>query len=182
MTSSTRRRERRSQRVEVYVHDTPLGQVTMAASARGVVRVLLPGTPVEVLLRPVLRRFPRLELARVTSVTPWLEPGLTALAAQLEGSALQFPALDIEASDFERAVWDAVREISRGETRSYREIAQAIGQPNASRAVGQACSANPLPILVPCHRVVGHRGSLVGFGGGLDMKARLLAQERVLLT
>ncbi|HEY0513475.1 MAG TPA: MGMT family protein, partial [Thermoanaerobaculia bacterium] len=78
---------------------------------------------------------------------------------------------------FERSVWDELRRIPFGETRSYGEIAQAIGRPGAARAVGRANGANPIPIVVPCHRVIGSDGSLTGFGGGLEAKSRLLEIE-----
>ncbi len=78
---------------------------------------------------------------------------------------------------FQRLVWDALRSIPYGETRSYSQIAAAIGRPEAVRAVGAANGANPLPIVVPCHRVVGSNGSLTGFGGGLPAKRYLLDLE-----
>lgn len=78
---------------------------------------------------------------------------------------------------FQRLVWDALRSIPYGETRSYSQIATAIGRPEAVRAVGTANGANPLPIIVPCHRVVGSNGSLTGFGGGLAAKRFLLDLE-----
>lgn len=80
-------------------------------------------------------------------------------------------------SDFERAVWAAIAEIPYGETRSYGEIARSVGQPEAAQAVGAACNRNPVPILVPCHRVIGADGKLVGFGGGLHRKRWLLQLE-----
>jgi methylated-DNA-[protein]-cysteine S-methyltransferase len=82
---------------------------------------------------------------------------------------------------FERSVWDELRKIPFGETRSYGEIAQALGRPGAARAVGRANGANPIPIVVPCHRVIGSDGSLTGFGGGLDAKSRLLELEGLAL-
>jgi methylated-DNA-[protein]-cysteine S-methyltransferase len=82
---------------------------------------------------------------------------------------------------FERAVWDELRRIPFGETRSYAEVARALGNPAATRAVGRANGANPIPIVVPCHRVIGSNGSLTGFGGGLDVKARLLELEGLTL-
>lgn len=80
-------------------------------------------------------------------------------------------------TEFQRRVWRALREIPYGETISYGELARRIGMPSASRAVGLANGANPLPILVPCHRVIGADGSLTGFGGGLPIKRQLLALE-----
>jgi methylated-DNA-[protein]-cysteine S-methyltransferase len=81
-------------------------------------------------------------------------------------------------TEFQRSVWKALTRIPYGETLSYGELARRIGNPRASRAVGLANGANPLPIVVPCHRVIGADGSLTGFGGGLDIKRKLLALER----
>ena len=80
---------------------------------------------------------------------------------------------------FQCAVWEAILSIPRGATISYAELAQRVGRPRASRAVGQAVGANPIPLLIPCHRVVGSNGGLGGFGGGLPMKRALLQQEGV---
>ncbi|HKV09482.1 MAG TPA: methylated-DNA--[protein]-cysteine S-methyltransferase [Thermoanaerobaculia bacterium] len=82
-----------------------------------------------------------------------------------------------EGTDFERSVWNELSRIPFGETRSYAEIARAIGRPGAARAVGRANGANPIPIVVPCHRVIGANGSLTGFGGGLPVKSLLLEIE-----
>lgn len=82
---------------------------------------------------------------------------------------------------FQMSVWRALEEIPYGHTRTYRDIANAIGRPTATRAVGAANGQNPLPIFVPCHRVIGSDGSLTGFGGGLDVKLALLRLEGVLL-
>jgi methylated-DNA-[protein]-cysteine S-methyltransferase len=80
-------------------------------------------------------------------------------------------------TEFQRAVWDALLTIPYGETRSYGEIARAIGQPQAARGVGAANHANPIALIVPCHRVIGSDGSLTGYGGGLPLKRALLAHE-----
>ena len=82
---------------------------------------------------------------------------------------------------FQLSVWRALEEIPYGHTRTYRDIARIIGRPTATRAVGAANGQNPLPIFVPCHRVIGSNGSLTGFGGGLDVKLALLRLEGVLL-
>ena len=79
---------------------------------------------------------------------------------------------------FQRRVWDALLEIPYGETRSYKDIAVAIGNPKASMAVGGANGSNPLPIVIPCHRVIGSNGQLIGYGGGLPVKRHLLDLER----
>ncbi|PYP56563.1 MAG: cysteine methyltransferase [Gemmatimonadetes bacterium] len=89
--------------------------------------------------------------------------------------------LDATGSPFERRVWDLLRTIPYGATTSYGELARRLGDPHATRAVGAANGKNPIPIIVPCHRVVGVRGELTGFGGGLDRKRWLLEHEGVLL-
>jgi AraC family transcriptional regulator of adaptative response/methylated-DNA-[protein]-cysteine methyltransferase len=85
---------------------------------------------------------------------------------------------DVRATSFQHRVWEALRTIPRGETRTYSQIAQAIGAPKAVRAVGAACGANPLAIVVPCHRAVGSDGRLTGYRWGLERKQRLLEIER----
>lgn len=82
-----------------------------------------------------------------------------------------------EGTEFQRAVWSELRNIPYGETISYKELAERIGRPKAVRAVGAANGANPIPIIIPCHRVIGNDGSLTGFGGGLPLKKRLLDLE-----
>jgi len=82
-----------------------------------------------------------------------------------------------QGTDFRMRVWSALGDIPYGRTVGYGELARKIGRPKAARAVGAACGANPLPIVIPCHRVIGASGTLTGFGGGLDMKAQLLKLE-----
>jgi methylated-DNA-[protein]-cysteine S-methyltransferase len=84
-----------------------------------------------------------------------------------------------EGTPFQRSVWDGLLAIPYGETRSYGEIARSVGNPRACRAVGMANNRNPIPVFIPCHRVVGSDGSLVGYGGGLDIKERLLRLEGI---
>jgi methylated-DNA-[protein]-cysteine S-methyltransferase len=86
--------------------------------------------------------------------------------------------LDVQGTPFQKAVWNELQRIPHGETRSYGEIAKAIGKPGAARAVGMANHDNPIAVVIPCHRVVGSDGSLTGYAGGLHLKARLLSIER----
>jgi methylated-DNA-[protein]-cysteine S-methyltransferase len=109
-------------------------------------------------------------------------PVLVETERQLEeyfaGHRKQFAlVLDVSGTTFQRKVWNALLTIPFGETRSYAQIAQQIGNPAAVRAVGAANGRNPVSIVAPCHRVVGSSGALTGFAGGLDVKARLLAFE-----
>lgn len=110
-------------------------------------------------------------------------PVIAATVCQLEeyfaGTRTTFDLpLDPVGTDFQRDVWRALLTIPYGETRSYADIARAIGRPTATRAVGAANGRNPLPIVTPCHRVIGSNGTLTGFGGGLPNKQLLLALER----
>ena len=101
------------------------------------------------------------------------------------GDRTSFPdALDVRGTDFQKTAWEAARAIPWGETRSYRWIAVQMGSPGAARAVGQAMRANPVPIVVPCHRVIGENGELRGYGGpdGIGMKEDLLALERGMIA
>ena len=110
--------------------------------------------------------------------TPFGET-IDQLKAYFAGELKEFDLpLRLDGTPFQRTVWEQLRRIPYGETRSYGELADAIGNPKASRAVGLANGRNPLGIIVPCHRVVGANGSLTGFGGGLDRKKRLLDFER----
>jgi O-6-methylguanine DNA methyltransferase len=91
----------------------------------------------------------------------------------------KFPPLDTAGTEFQKSVWNAMRKISLGKTKSYGEIARAIGKPRAVRAVGGACGANPVPVLVPCHRVLAANQKLGGFSSGLDWKRSLLKREGI---
>lgn len=113
---------------------------------------------------------------------PVLRAAIDQLSAYFAGSLREFSLpLEIAGTDFQVRVWSLLRDIPYGETRSYRDLAVALGNPKAVRAVGAANGANPLPIVIPCHRVIGANGSLVGYGGGLPLKKRLLEFERGLL-
>ena len=106
------------------------------------------------------------------------EAGLTELREYLRGARRSFTvSLDLRGTPFQLDVWRAVADIPFGETTSYGAIASSIARPKATRAVGRAVGANPIPLIIPCHRVIGSSGDLTGFGGGLPLKERLLALE-----
>jgi methylated-DNA-[protein]-cysteine S-methyltransferase len=117
--------------------------------------------------------------------SPDLPPHMTECRRQVEeyssGQREEFDVpLRAEGTEFQRAVWAEMCRIPHGETRSYGQIAEAIGRPGSARAVGQACRSNPIGLIQPCHRVVGHDGKLVGFGGqakDLSLKRRLIEHE-----
>lgn len=154
--------------------ESSLGRVRVAASEVGLCAVGFPcETEDSFLCR--CRRWSDV----VTEVCEGVLDGVVAqMEAYLDGRLKRFDlALDVPGTDFQVAVWRELTAIPYGETRSYGEIAAAVGRPKACRAVGAANSQNPVPIVVPCHRVVGAKGGLVGFGGGLDVKRKLLDLE-----
>lgn len=117
----------------------------------------------------------------VIQETPLIQEAHRQLAEYLKGERQTFDLpLNPKGTDFQKRVWRALCDIPYGETRSYRQIAEAIGNPKAVRAVGMANNRNPITIVVPCHRVIGADGKLVGYGGGLEMKEFLLRLEKSL--
>lgn len=114
----------------------------------------------------------------------WHRATTVALQTSLAGRATKhLPPLDFSrGTEFQRTVWQALQSIPAGQTRSYGEIARLMGRPRAGRAVGGACGTNPIPVLVPCHRVLAANQMLGGFSGGLDWKRRLLEREGILLV
>lgn len=115
----------------------------------------------------------------LAEATPILQETEKQLAEYFAGirKAFDLP-LAPEGTDFQKSVWQALQQIPYGETRSYKEIATAVGNPKASRAVGMANNRNPISIVIPCHRVIGANGKLVGYGGGLGIKEALLQLEK----
>lgn len=113
---------------------------------------------------------------------PATKEAIRQLREYFDGSRQSFDLpLEPAGTEFQRTVWDALREIGYGQTRSYGQIAAAIGAPTASRAVGAANGKNPISIVVPCHRVIGSTGKLTGYAGGLERKTWLLNHERSVL-
>jgi AraC family transcriptional regulator of adaptative response/methylated-DNA-[protein]-cysteine methyltransferase len=152
-----------------------LGVLLVAATERGVCSVTLgdDAAELEVLLRQ------QFHAAHVSVDAHGVKEQIAAVLAAMtdHASAADLP-LDIRATAFQARVWRALRQIPRGETRSYAELARAIGQPTAVRAVARACATNPVAITVPCHRVIGSDGSLTGYRWGVERKKKLLALER----
>jgi len=152
-----------------------LGYILIAATARGVAAVRF-GDSELTLQTELVREYPEAELERDEE---GLRPWVTMLLDYLHGqrAPLTVP-LDVQASAFQWKVWEALRTIPPGSTRSYREIAQAIGQPAAARAVAQACATNPVAVFIPCHRVVRGNGQPGGYRWGIQRKQQLLALEQ----
>lgn len=111
--------------------------------------------------------------------SPLLEEAARQVSQWFTGERREFDlVLDLRGTEFQRSVWKQLQAIPRGQQRSYGQIAIAIGKPGAARAVGSACGANPIILIIPCHRVLAADGSLGGFSAGLDLKRRLLAADK----
>jgi len=112
-------------------------------------------------------------------MSPLLDEAAAQLMAYCQGKLTRFDVpLFMEGTPFQREIWEALKNIPYGETCTYGELAAATGRPSAARAVGGACRCNPVAIIVPCHRVVGAGGKLVGYAGGLELKRKLLSFEK----
>lgn len=153
---------------DIYTYDSPIGPLVLSAHTDQLVGLHLPGSD-----DPIP--------AGTERATPILKRAAKQLAEYFAGKRTAFDlALAPEGTAFQRRVWDALLEIPYGETTNYGTIAQRIGRPAASRAVGAANGRNPIAIIIPCHRVIGANGSLTGFGGGLPAKTFLLTHERAI--
>lgn len=151
----------------------------MAASAGGVVAVDLPGAPENRFFEYLRRKFPGFLYLERTS--PELDHGRREIEEYLAGDRREFDVpFHLRVTPFQFRVLEAISVVPYGATATYGEIADRIGSPRAARAVGAACGANPIPLIIPCHRVVSSAG-LGGYGGGLELKRKLLHHEGVSL-
>ncbi len=153
-----------------------LGRILAAATERGLCAVLL-GDDEDELLSDLRRRFPRAELEAGSKP---FQSTLDRVVNLIDHSAKLPPSLplDLHGTAFQRKVWDALQDIPPGRTTTYGELAQRVGLPGGARAVAQACGANPVSVIVPCHRVVAADGGLGGYRWGIERKRALLAQEQ----
>jgi methylated-DNA-[protein]-cysteine S-methyltransferase len=161
-----------SNAAKTYVSSTmpsPVGRLTLVASDTGLAAVLWENDDPKRVPLPVTGEDPR---------HPVLRQAERQLKEYFAGTRTAFDLpLDFHGTDFQKRVWTALLAIPFGETRSYGEIARALGKPSAMRAVGAANGRNPISIIAPCHRVIGANGTLTGYGGGIERKRWLLAHE-----
>ncbi len=151
---------------------TPIGVLTLVASDRGLTNILFESESPEHAGLPS-------DLPAADDGDETLDVAATQLEEYFAGTRREFDvSLDLIGTDFQRQAWLALADVPYGETTTYGAQAERIGRPGASRAVGGANGQNPVPIVLPCHRIIGADGSLTGFGGGLDLKQRLLDHER----
>ena len=174
MTPATYRRGGAGMQIRYTIADSPLGHVLVAATERGISAVYLGDSDKK--LEDALRaEYPRAEITRDRH---GFESWVAAIVDHLRGREprLDLP-VDVQATAFQRRVWEELRRIPYGSTRTYTQVARAIGQPTAIRAVARACATNPTSIVVPCHRVVREDGNLAGYRWGISRKQQLIARE-----
>jgi AraC family transcriptional regulator of adaptative response/methylated-DNA-[protein]-cysteine methyltransferase len=180
MTPATYRRGGLGAQISYTIVDSPLGRLLVAATERGVCFVSLGDD--DMALDAALRgEYPAAEIARdeaEPSAGVGLQAWVGAILSHLRGQQphLDLP-VDVRATAFQWRVWETLRSIPYGSTRSYRAVAEALGQPTAARAVARACATNPVALVIPCHRVVGEDGGLRGYRWGAERKRTLLDQE-----
>ena len=152
-----------------------LGKVLVAATERGVSAVYL-GDDETKLIAELREEYPRAEIAAAAN---YFERWVKEILERIEGRPphIELP-LDLQATAFQRRVWQELQRIPRGRTRTYSQVARSLGEPRAVRAVARACASNPVSIVVPCHRVIREDGALAGYRWGLSRKEQLLARER----
>lgn len=163
-------------KLTLHRQESPMGECIIASDGAKLYALDMHGDEIE--LRKILaKHYPGCQVDASTHPHPWVNE----FNAYFDGRIDALDALPVAepGTEFQRKVWKELRKIPAGATKSYGELAKAIGQPTASRAVGLANGANPIGIVVPCHRVIGADGSLTGYGGGLDRKKWLLRHEGV---
>ncbi len=175
MTPATYKKGGKGLKIDFTIADSPLGKLMVAATERGICSVSFADTAEE--LEKELRA--EFFAAEIVENDSRLLDAVTAILKGLDGerTILRLP-LDIRASAFQMRVWSELRKIPFGETRTYGQVAEQIGQPTAVRAVARACATNPAAIVMPCHRVIGSDGKLTGYRWGIERKAKLLKIEK----
>lgn len=175
MTPATYRQGGKGMEIAYTIEECPQGRVLVAATDRGISAVYL-GDADRPLERALHEEYPK---ANIRKGSGTLGPWVRSIVKHLRGGEkhLDLP-LDVEATAFQRRVWQELQKIPYGTTRTYSQVAQALGQPTAARAVARACATNPVSIVVPCHRVVRSGGQLAGYRWGLERKRALIERER----
>ena len=177
MTPAAYRRGGEGMHIDYTIVDSPLGRLLVGATDRGISALYL-GESDATLRTAIEKEYPRAELRRDDdgpgSLGEWVEKILTHLRGQKPH--LDLPT-DVQATAFQRRVWEELRRIPYGTTRTYTQVARAIGNPAAVRAVARACATNPVSVVVPCHRVVREDGNLAGYRWGIGRKQTLLEHE-----
>ncbi len=177
MTPATYQKGGKGMKIGYSIAKSPIGKVLVGATERGVSAVYL-GDAENAMIAELREEYPRAEIVPAAdSFQRWVRE----IVQRIEGKQprMELP-LDLQATAFQRRVWQELQRIPRGRTRSYSQVARSLGQPKAVRAVARACATNPVSIVVPCHRVIREDGKLAGYRWGLSRKEQLLAQERAI--
>jgi AraC family transcriptional regulator of adaptative response/methylated-DNA-[protein]-cysteine methyltransferase len=175
MTPATYQKGGKGMKIAYTIAASPLGKVLVAATERGISAVYL-GDATNKLVAELRDEYPRADISpEDRGGQQWVKE----IIQRIEGKEprLELP-LDLQATVFQRQVWQELQRIPRGSTRTYSQVARALGRPKAVRAVARACATNPVSIVVPCHRVIRGDGSLAGYRWGLSRKEQLLSKER----
>ena len=175
MTPATYQKGGKGMKIGYSIAKSPLGKVLVAATERGVSAVYF-GDAENAMIAELRVEYPRAEIVLATdSFQRWVRE----IVQRIEGKQprLELP-LDLQATAFQRRVWQELQRIPRGRTRTYSQVARSLGRPKAVRAVARACATNPVSIVVPCHRVIREDGKLAGYRWGLSRKEQLLRKER----
>lgn len=175
MTPAVYKKGGKGMTISYTITDSPLGKLMVAATEKGICSVSF-GDTAEALRNELEKEF---FAAEIESDDALLKDAVNAILRSLEGETtiLTLP-LDLRASAFQIRVWSELRKIPYGETRSYAEVAKAIGNPKAVRAVARACATNPVALITPCHRVIASDGKLTGYRWGIERKSQLLEAEK----
>ena len=177
------RKQKSEIRNQIYYtsFSTSIGRVYLAATEKGIYKVAWEYKSVEDFVREIRSQKP--EVKSIVKSDSHLAGIKNDIKRYFSGKHVSFKkyALDLKGTDFQKKVWRALAHIPYGKVLTYKQIAEKIGAPNAFRAVGSACGANDLPIIIPCHRVIASNGGLGGFSGGLKIKKHLLKLEGVKL-
>lgn len=173
MTPASYKAGGRDHQIHYIIGDSPLGRLLLAYTERGVASIQL-GEADDDLRQGLESEFPEADIVQTEERHPWLQVVLDYLSGEIPHPDLP---VDVQGTAFQRRVWQAIRVIPPGETRSYADVATAIGQPDAVRAVANACANNRVPLVIPCHRVIRSDGSQGGYRYGAERKATLLAHE-----
>jgi len=178
MTPARARKGAPGERIAYAIADSSLGRLLVATTERGVCLVVF-GEGDGELVAEARRRFPRAQLAPAAGEhAEWVAAVVRLVDAPADTARATAVPLDARGTVFQQQVWAALREIPAGQTVTYAQLASAIGRPTATRAVAQACGANPTAVVVPCHRVIGADGKLTGYRWGVERKRTLLDRER----
>jgi len=174
MTPASYRKGGAGMKIGFTVAASSLGKVLVAGTERGISAVYV-GDDERILVRALEKEYPRAEIRRAAASN---EGWLKEILSRVEGHApsKDLP-LDVQATAFQRRVWQELQKIPLGATRTYKQVARALGKPNSVRAVARACATNPTSIVVPCHRVIRTDGELAGYRWGLERKEKLLERE-----